>query len=123
MLNVSNIRYDFLHWFLSLEVPVQNIGISDMFHIASCGRSFPASGVAVNFQSLHGFPNGRITDDPAEFKAQLVPDLTVAHHRMVRMDVQDVAIQYLVGYLISVQLPSPFQPFVVTAAGNAVNAA
>jgi hypothetical protein len=69
--------------------------ISDVLRIASCSRSFPAPGVSVNSQTLRGFPNGRITDDPAEFKAWFVPDLMAAHHGMARMNVQDIAIRHL----------------------------
>ena len=120
---IGNIRHDLLHWFLSLEIPVQNIGISDMFHVASCGCSFLVSGVPVNFQASHRLPNGRIADAPAEFNAQFIPDLAAAHHGMVSMDIRNIAIQYLVCFLIPVHLSGSLQPFVVSAAGNTVNTA
>ena len=92
-----------------------------MFQIGSCGRSLPTPGVSVDPQPLHGLPNSRITDDPAKFKTQFVPDLTVSHHWMVGMDVQDIVIQYLVCFLVLVQSACSFQPLIVTAAGNTVD--
>ena len=37
------------------------------------------------------------------------------------MDVQDIVIQYLMCFLVLVQLACSFQPLIVTAAGNTVD--
>ena len=38
---------------LCLEFSVENIGITDMFKVGSCGRSFTTPGVSVDAQPLH----------------------------------------------------------------------
>ena len=123
VLDIGDVGDNFLQGPVGLEVSAQDIGITGMLDTGVGGRQLAFSGITVDTEPFHGTPDGRVAQLPAKLPFQRITNLSVAHHRVVGMDIRNIGVHALLCSLIAIEGSASFQPFVIAASGDPLHGA